>query len=194
MLSTSRGHTLVEALIAITVLCLVAAMATPSVLAARDDARARSAADYVSSLFHLARLEALKRHVNVALRFEAEGTTVRYVMYADGNRNGVRSTDIDNGVDPKIREAERVEQQCPGVAFAIDGNARSVDGEDSQSVSPIQLGRSRMVSFSPLGTSSSGTVYLLGRGHRQFAVRVLGPTGRIRTLEYNFAAAAWQPR
>jgi prepilin-type N-terminal cleavage/methylation domain-containing protein len=191
---SSPGHTLVEVLIAITVLCLVAALATPSVLAARDDARARSAADYVASLFHLARLEALKRHVNVAVRFEADGASVRYAMYADGNRNGVRSADIDDGIDPRIRPAERVEQHCPGVTFAIDGDARSVDGEQPPDVSAIQLGRSRMVSFSPLGTSSSGTVYLLGRGHRQFAVRVLGPTGRIRTMEYNFGVSAWQPR
>ena len=189
-----HGHSLVEALVALTVLCVVAAMATPSVLAARDDARARSAADYVASLFELARVEALKRHVNVALRFEPDEGGVRYAMYADGNRNGVRSADIDEGIDPRIRAAERVEQQCPGVAFAIDALARSVDGESTPGVAAIQLGRSRMVSFSPLGTSSSGTVYLLGRGHRQFAVRVLGPTGRIRTLEFNFAASAWQPR
>jgi Tfp pilus assembly protein FimT len=190
----SPGHTLVEALVAITVLCLVAAIATPSVLAARDDARARSAADYVASLFQLARLEALKRHVNVALRFEADGSGVGYAMYADGNRNGVRSADIDSGVDVRIRAAERVEQHCPGVTFAIDGDARSVDGEEAAAVNAIQFGRSRMVSFSPLGTSSTGTVYLLGRGHRQFAVRVLGPTGRVRTLEFNFATGAWQPR
>jgi Tfp pilus assembly protein FimT len=162
--------------------------------AARDDARARSASDYLASLFHLARIEALKRHVNVALRFEADDSGVRYAMYADGNRNGVRSADIDGGIDRRIREGERVEQHCPGVTFAIDDHARSVDGEAPGTVNPIQFGRSRMVSFSPLGTSSSGTIYLLGRGHRQFAVRVLGPTGRIRTLEYNFAANAWQPR
>jgi hypothetical protein len=115
-------------------------------------------------------------------------------MYADGNRNGVRSADIDGGIDRPIRTAERVEQQCPGVTFALDDLARSVDGESPAEASAIQLGRSRMVSFSPFGTSSSGTVYLRGRGHRQFAVRVLGPTGRIRTLEYNFSTASWQPR
>jgi len=188
----SRGYSIVEALVAIGVLCLVAAMATPSVLAARDEARARGAADHVASLVHLARMEALKRHVNVALRFEPDGDSVRYALYADGNRNGVRSADIDEGRDPRIRDAERLEQHCPGVTFAIDDQARSVDGEVTDAA--IQLGRSRMVSFSPLGTSSSGTVYLLGRGHRQFAVRILGPTGRVRTLEYSFSAGAWQPR
>jgi prepilin-type N-terminal cleavage/methylation domain-containing protein len=191
---SSRGYTLLEALVAITILSLVAGMTVATVLAARDDVRARSAADYIASLLQLTRLEALKRHVNVALRFEADGTDLHYAMYADGNRNGVRSTDIEDGRDPRIRDAERVEQHCPGVSFAIAADARTVDGEDAAGADAIQLGRSGMVSFSPLGTSSTGTLYLLGRGHRQFAVRVLGATGRVRTLEYNFATGAWQPR
>jgi Tfp pilus assembly protein FimT len=190
----SRGYSLVEALVGIGILCLVAGMTVPSVLAARDDVRARSAADHVAALLQTTRMEALKRHANVALRFEAEGDDVRYAMYVDGNRNGVRTVDIDDGTDRRIREPERVEQHCPGVVFAIDGNARTVDGDDASGASAIQLGRSRMVSFSPLGTSSTGTVYLLGRGHRQFAVRVLGATGRVRTLEYNFGTGSWQPR
>jgi prepilin-type N-terminal cleavage/methylation domain-containing protein len=189
-----RGYSLVEAMVAVAVLCLAAAYATPSVLAARDDARARSAADYVASLLHLARLEALKRHVNVALHFQSDGDEVRFALYADGNRNGVRTADIVDGRDPKIREGERLEQQCPGVRFGLDDQATSVDGDASAATPAIQLGRSRMVSFSPVGTSSSGTVYLLGRGRRQFAVRVLGPTGRVRVLEFNFATNAWQPR
>ncbi len=190
---SARGFSLLEAMVATAVLCLVAAIAAPSVLAARDDARARSAADYLASLLRLARLEALKRHVNVALRFELDTSGARYALYADGNRNGVRSADIEEGVDRCIRAPERLEQQCPGVRFAIDEQVTAIDGEEP-ATSAIQFGRSRMVSFSPLGTSSSGTVYLLGRGRRQFAVRVLGPTGRIRQLEFNFATATWQSR
>jgi type II secretory pathway pseudopilin PulG len=190
----SAGYSVLEALVVVCILCLVAALAAPSAVAARDDARARSAADYVASLLHVARLEALKRHVNVALRFEADGLDVRYAMYADGNHNGVRAADIEAGVDPRIRQPERLEQQCPGVQFAIDEHASSVDGGVPAATDAIQLGRSRMVSFSPLGTSSSGTVYLLGRGHRQFAVRILGPTARVRALEFNFATSVWQPR
>jgi prepilin-type N-terminal cleavage/methylation domain-containing protein len=187
------GQTLPELLVTLALLGVMAAFATPSVMAARDAARARSAADRLSSLLHLARFEAVKRHVNVALRFGTEASGNEYALYADGNGNGVRTADIDSGADPRIGPLERIEQECPGVRFAIDESVSSMDGE-AVGTDPIRLGRSRMLSFTPIGTSSSGTVYLLGRGRRQFAVRVLGPTGRIRSLEYDFASASWQPR
>jgi hypothetical protein len=48
-----------------------------------------------------------------------------------------------------------------------------------------------MLSFSPTGTSSSGTVYLRGRAARQRAVRVLGGTGRIRSYDFDFGTWKW---
>jgi len=188
-----RGYTVVELAVVVGVFATLAAFATPSLLAGRDDARARSAAEHLVSLLHLARFEAVKRHVNVALRFESDGLTVLYALYVDGNGNGVRAADIEAGVDRPIREAERIEQQCPGVHFAVEAGVAGIEGDEAP-VEPIKLGRSQMVSFSPAGTSSSGTVYLLGRGRRQFAVRVLGPTGRIRSFEYQFATATWRQR
>jgi hypothetical protein len=187
------GYSLIELTIVFGLLGTLAAVSMPSLLASRDDARAKSAADHVASLLHLARFEAVKRHVNVALRFGSDGEGVHYAMYVDGNGNGVRTADIDEGTDRPIREVEHIAQQCPGVAFAVEPGIVGIDGDEAP-VDPIHLGRSQMVSFSPGGTSSSGTVFLLGRGRRQFAVRVLGPTGRIRTLEYQFASATWRPR
>jgi hypothetical protein len=70
----------------------------------------------------------------------------------------------------------------------VDGTETTADAD------PIRVGRSRMLSFSPTGTSSTGTVYLRGRGRRQLAVRVLGVTGRIRALWFDFGAGRWQPR
>lgn len=188
------GYSLIEVTVALGILLVLAATATPSLLAARDDARARSAADHVSSLLHLARLEAVKRHVNVALRFEAEGTDFAFALFADGNGNGVRSADIDDGLDEPLRPRERLAQHFTGVRFALEQGVPLIDGDDASTGDGVRVGRSRMVSFSPVGTSTSGTLYLLGRGRRQFAVRVLGPTGRIRSFEYHFVDGTWRPR
>lgn len=190
----SSGYSLLETTVVLSVLITVAAIATPSLLAARDDARARSAANYLASLLHLARLEAVKRQANVALRFEDEGSDVRLTLYADGNGNGVRTLDIEAGVDGVIRPAEGIGQQSPGVRFAMADGIPDVDGDRSGGRDPVRVGRSGMVSFSPVGTSSSGTAYLLGRGRRQFAVRVLGPTARIRVFEYHFPSGEWRER
>jgi prepilin-type N-terminal cleavage/methylation domain-containing protein len=188
------GYSLIETMIVLAILLTLAGMAMPSVLGARDDARARSAVEYIASLVHLAHLEAIKRHVNVALRFEPDATDFRFGMYADGNGNGVRTADIDAGVDRRVRPLERIGQQCPGVRFALDDRVSAIDASASDTREPIRLGPSRMISFSPMGASSSGTVYLLGRGSRQFAVRVLGPTGRVRMFEYHFGVAEWRAR
>ena len=188
------GFSLIETAVALAIIASVAALAAPTMLSARDDARARGAADHVASVLHLARLEALKRNVNVALRFEEEGEEVRFRMYADGNGNGVRTAETRTGIDPALGPGERLTDQFPGVRFAVDEGVTAIDADTTAEGEALRLGASRMASFSPLGTSSSGTVFLLGRGHHQFAVRLLGPTGRIRVLEYSYGVREWSAR
>jgi type II secretory pathway pseudopilin PulG len=188
------GHSLIETLIAVGLLLIIAGMGTPLLLSARDDARARSAADHLASLFHLARMEALKRHVNVALRFSGDGAQPGYALYADGNGNGVRTVDIESGADRSIRSIEHLGNQFPGVGIQLDQGVPDLDGEAWTRSDGVRVGASRMVSFSPVGTSTSGSIYVLGRRQRQFAVRVLGPMGRIRTFEYAQAAGRWRTR
>lgn len=189
------GYSLIELLVTLALAGLMAAAATPTVFGARDAIRAMGAADYVASLMDAARTEALKRHANVALRFEGEDAGFRYTMVADGNGDGVHTAQVLSGVDPAIRASERLEQQFPGVTFGVaEGVAPIEAGDPPGENDPIRFGRSRMVSFSPTGTCTPGTLYILGRARRQLAVRVLGATGRLRVLEFNFGLAVWQPR
>jgi prepilin-type N-terminal cleavage/methylation domain-containing protein len=189
------GYSLVEVLITLVLVSVMAAWATPAVFGARDAIRAKGAADHVAGLLDVARSEAVKRHANVAIRFESADTGFRYSMAADGNGDGVRTAQVLGGVDPIIRAGERLEQQFPGVAFGLaDGVGPIEPGDDPGDRDPIRFGRSRMISFSPTGTCTPGTLYVLGQGRRQLAVRLLGATGRLRVLEYNFGRAAWQPR
>jgi hypothetical protein len=50
---------------------------------------------------------------------------------------------------------------------------------------------SALLSFTPTGTASSRTLYVRGRDGSQYAVRVLGATGRTRVLRYAPAIRAW---
>lgn len=191
----SRAYSVVELLVGLTLALLLCGAGMPSLLAARDDVRADGAADFLVSQFHKVRLDALHRNAQVAVRFESEGDDYLLAFYVDGNANGVRSTDITSGADPLLRPRERLGQQFPGVRFGFEEGVPDIDGVPSaENPDPIRFGRSRMLSFSPTGTSSSGTVYLHGRGHRQLAVRVLGGTGRIRSLFFNVTAATWGSR
>jgi hypothetical protein len=47
------------------------------------------------------------------------------------------------------------------------------------------------MSFSAVGTSSSRTIYVRGADGSEYAVRVLGATGRTRVLRYLAASRTW---
>ena len=47
------------------------------------------------------------------------------------------------------------------------------------------------MSFTPIGTATSRTLYLRGRDGSQYSVRVLGATGRTRVLRYVPATHQW---
>ena len=58
---------------------------------------------------------------------------------------------------------------------------------------PIRLGSGNSVSFSKLGSATSGTIYVTGRGSAQYAVRVFGVTGKIRVYRFNRLTGKWLP-
>ena len=46
-------------------------------------------------------------------------------------------------------------------------------------------------SFTPLGTATSGSIYVRGRDGAQFVIRALGATGRTRVQRYAPRTRAW---
>ena len=177
-------------------LALTAAMAVPSILGGLDDARAVAAARHVAALARLTRFQAETRSTRVGLRFEHDGATYRYAVYVDGNGNGLRSRDIRRGINEPITPVERIGDRFPGVVFGVaagvtrisDGGAMTGDAD------PVRLGSADTLTFSPLGTATSGTIFLRSRKGRQYAVRVLGATGRTRVLEFRHETRSWTAR
>jgi len=189
------AYSVLELLICLALAMIAFGGSAPVLLAARDGIMANGAADFLVGQLHGARMEALKRRANVAVRFEPDGDDYLLAVYVDGNANGVRAADITSGVDALMRPRETLRQQFAGVRFGFEDGVPDVDETDTlENRDPIRVGTSRMLSFSPTGTSSSGTVYLHGRGRHQLAVRVLGGTGRIRSLDFDFGARTWRTR
>jgi len=189
------GYSVLELMVCVSLATLVVAAGTPAALASREAVLADGAADYIARQLHDARMEALRRRTSVAMRFEADGGDFLMATYVDGNGNGVRAADISSGEDPLLRPRWLLREQFAGVGFGFEAGVPDVDGGDTSSnPDPIRVGRSRMLSFSPTGTSSSGTVYVRGRGAHQLAVRVLGGTGRIRSYDFDFNSWKWALR
>ena len=101
----------------------------------------------------------------------------------DGNRNGVRARDIDAQIDRTIEAPVRLSELFPGVEIGLTPQTPGTD--------PVQLGGSNILSFTPHGTASSGSVYIRGRDGTQWVVRVLGATGRTRVLQYVPRSGEW---
>lgn len=189
----SRGYTLLEMLVAMTILVIMAGAAVPFAHASVDRSRASGAASYLSSRIALARLEAVKRSSFVAIQFVEKPDGYWFTTYIDGNRNGVLARDIARGVDRPISTEETLDRQFPGVMFGIDPNVTNVDPGEAFDVSdPIQIGNSTLLSFNPNGSATAGTVYIRGQRANQFAVRILGTTGRTRILQFNFQDGRWR--
>ena len=161
-----------------------------------DDARAFAAARHLAALARLTRVQAATRSTRVGLRFDSEGGEYRYAVYVDGNDNGLRQRDVRRGIDVPITPIERIGDRFPGVSFGVAAGVVGVSNGQvlTAGSDPIQLGVADTLTFTPLGTATSGTMYVRSRSGRQYAVRVLGATGRTRVLAFRPESTSWTPR
>ena len=188
----ARGYSLIDVLFATTILVIVTAMAVPIVVYSAEYSRASAAARYLAARIAVVRMDAVKRSAYVALRFESQNGQYRFRAYVDGNDNGIRSTDIAQKVDAALGPADQLENHFSGVTFGLYDDVLPVTAEEALvDGDPIRLGRSDLLSFSPLGSASSGTLYIRGAGKQQRAVRVLGVTGRVTILRFDFQNRRW---
>jgi hypothetical protein len=189
----SHGYSLLELLAAMALSVTLGAAAIPQYLAALDDVRASGAAYHISGRFQRARMEAVLRSAMVGVKFTQTGSSYSYAVYVDGNRNGVLSADISRGVDRLIAPVERLPDQFAGVEFGAIPGLPAVDpGGTAPGTDPIRLGSGNIASFSAMGTSSSGTVYIRGRRDAQYAVRIFGETGKTRMLKFEPRTGQWR--
>lgn len=161
--------------------------------------RMRLAAGELVSVLRQARFTAVRRAVRVGVKFYpgegSEGRTV-FVLYRDGDGDGVLSADIVAGVDPPEqprRELAALGRRVrfgfpPGVVPRDPGNPRRrLDRLED----PIRFNRSDIASFDPLGTSTPGSLYLTD-GYGLVAVRVFGRTGKVKVITYDRDTERWR--
>ena len=186
--------TMGELVVVLGLVVTATATALPELQAGLDDARVAGAARYLSSRLVEARLEAISRAREVAIRFSMANGTYSYTVYVDGNHNGVLSRDIQRGIDRRTLGPEQLSDNFRNVDFGTQPGLPAIDsGSEPPGSDPIRLGISNSVSFSSLGTATSGTIYLTGRSRAQYAIRVFGGTGKIRVYRFNRQSGKWMP-
>jgi prepilin-type N-terminal cleavage/methylation domain-containing protein len=187
------GFTLVEMLFALAIIATLAAVALPTANDAVDEMRTLMAARSLAARLSQIRIDAVTRSRSLALRFEAAGGAYRWSVYADGNGNGLRTADIAAGIDVSLGPKEMLGDKFPGVALGLLPGYPDADNVAGTGSDGVRIGTARILTMSPDGTATAGTLYLHGR-RNQFAIRVLGATGRIRVLQYDQGRGTWITR
>jgi type II secretory pathway pseudopilin PulG len=189
----TTGYSLIELLFVMSTAATASGIAIPPLLRALDDYRTAGAVRYISTRIQRTRMEAVSRSTNAAMQFVRAGDGYSFGIYVDGNGDGVRTPDIRNGTDRRLGAIERLPDNYAGVEFSLLPGLPPVDpGSPPPGTDPIKLGSSNLLSYSSIGTSSSGSLYIRGRSQAQYVVRVLGDTGRVRVLQFDPRTRQWR--
>lgn len=188
------GRTLLELLVVAALVMVLAAVSVPPLRAYAAEASLMGAARQFKGTFRLAHSTAVRLNVYTAIRFEHTGNKWSYSVYADGDYDGVQSADIRSGKDWRVAGPLPLDAGARGVRLGINPGVPAIPPESgwlNPNDDPIRFGAD-MLSFSPLGTATPGTLYIAGET-RQAAVRVVGGSARVRMLVYRGGAWKEQP-
>ena len=193
-IGTAHGYTLIEILLALSIVTVLLGVALPMTEEALDTLRTQGAARYLAGRIIQGRMDAIKRSTIVGLRFVAfSSSDYTYGVYLDGNQNGIRAADITSGTDRLMGSVERVGDHFAGVSVGLMPGLPDADGVQNTGTDGVRFGAADILTTSPNGTATPGTLYVRGK-HAQYAVRVLGATGRVRVMEYRRGDGTWMNR
>ena len=191
-----RGFQVADLVVFLAIFGMTVVLGVPQLIRITADLRVRLAAQEVVAALRQARSSAIRLDREVALRF-ATGLRgeVTFTLYRDGDGDGVLNADIRTGKDPQIAPPGRLEHLGADVRIGLPVRPVRDPGDPSHFLDasdPIRFNASDLASFGPLGTATPGSVYLTDGGSHLAVVRVLGSTGRVRVLTYDFASQKWQ--
>ncbi len=195
MAGSDRGAALVDILATLALILITTVMVAPVIGGTLDREHTIVGAQHLAGQLQRARMESLKRSAAVAVRLELIGERAAARLYVDGNGNGVLQRDIDRGTDPPLAAVEWLDAHARDVSLRINQPVTDADGAGSLEAGsdPLRIGRTALVTFSPLGSSSSGTLYVAAHRGPQMAIRVYGASGRVRVLMFDARARQWRP-
>ena len=194
-MSDRLGYALLDILIAASLTLVMAAIAVPVVGGTMEREMTIVGTQYLAGQLHYAQLEALRRSRSVAVRIELVGERTQLRVYVDGNGNGVLQRDIDRGIDAPLTPQVWLDEQIPDMSLRVNQTITDVGGSSTikPGDDPLRIGNTSLLAFSPLGSATSGTLYIAAHRGPQMAIRVFGATGRVRVLMFDAQTRLWHP-
>ena len=194
---SERGLTLIELLIGIAIIGMIASVAFPAMLNLQRRAAARNAMSEIRAIFFAARMRAIARGRNCGVKFTKASDGWHYALYDDGDGDGVRNDDITSGVDPLAQSSRRVlaAEERRATIGLLPFKMVDPDGDPlPPTKSPVNFNNSAICSFTPLGESTPGTIYITDSITELYAIRVLAVSARIRVLRWNNGKQKWEQK
>ena len=194
-MTEARGAAVIDIIVATALCVTLAAIAVPVVGGTLDRERTIVGAQYLAGQLQRARLESLKRARAVAVRLELVDDRTHFQLFADGNGNGVLQRDIDRNIDLPLAPAEWLDQQVREISLRLNQDVTEIAGSATigPGDDPLRIGSTSLLTFTPVGTATSGTLYVAAPQGPQMAIRVFGATGRIRVLMFDARMRQWRP-
>lgn len=194
--ASELGHTVLEMVVVLALCGALTVLATPSLSGLLARSRMQGAARELIGELRAARSMAFSEGRCIGFRFEKDGGGWKYTLYSDGDGDGIRSGDITAGIDRPLRAARRMSESWEGLDFGfldLPRVRKLPPGSGWMGVrdDPVQCGSADIISFSPEGDATSGTLYLTDARDLMMAVVLFGPTVRIRSYRYDTSQEDW---
>jgi len=193
----ARGLTLAELMAALALTAIILLMALPTLASMRTEGRVAAGAREIAMSFHALRWKSVAQNRNHGLLFERLEDGWVWFEVRDGNGNGLRSAELRSGIDETLSGPHRLGDRdgLIGLGFPPADRLPEIpprSGAIEALHDPVKFGRSDLVSFSPLGSASSGTVYLTDGRYKLYAVVLFGPTARVRVWRLDIREGVWK--
>jgi type II secretory pathway pseudopilin PulG len=193
----THGASVPELVVVLAILGMVFTLGLPPLTDVLAEEGLATAAREVSTILIGARDRAVFQGVDVGVKWVLSGGDLVLSVYQDGNGNGVTTADIKKGVDRLVAGPFGLRNRHPGITFSFVPGFNGTDpgGEAIGNLAdPIRFGASNICSFSPVGESSPGSVYLSNKKHRQAAVRVTPANAKIQIFTWHGKTLKWVKR
>ncbi|MFQ5743736.1 MAG: hypothetical protein ACE5HV_09135 [Acidobacteriota bacterium] len=188
--TVASGGAMVEMVVVLALLLILLQLVSPSFVHWRARQQLRGTVQSLGSTVRRlqAAAEASGRAHGLALASDAGN--LNWQLVVDGDGDGLRRTDLAAGVDLPLEPARVLRFVYPDVHPGRPAGVPPLSG-GSPGIGGVAFGRASLLTCSPDGGSSAGTLYLHDRHGDGAALRMYGPTGRVTLWWWEAGEGGW---